>query len=99
MKALQAIKSELKSMDLGAGPIGKSKVAGVLGVAVATGVEYGAGYAIGQCYHRYGAKKLPRTMAIIGKLGAVGLQMMGAPHLAVSSLAAVGSAGVAALGL
>lgn len=78
---------------------------GVGGMLADTTVEVGAGYAIGQVYHRYGhttaGKYAPRLAAIGGKLGALILSAAtgGNGHPFVGVLNGIGSAGAAGVGL
>lgn len=75
------------------------------GMLVEAGVEGGVGFGLGWVYHMHGnkwwGKGAPRIAAILGKIGSL-LARMGSGKLAgvvSGGLNAVGSAGVAALGL
>ena len=87
----------LANMDLGPG-------AGVGRAALVTGAEFGAGFALGEVYHRFQDKPWGRHIGTIagavGKFGAVVSQMItgGEPTLVGGLLNAVGSAGVAIAG-
>lgn len=80
-------------------------VKGIVGVLGDTGVGFGASYAIGQVYHRYGdkwaGKNVARITAIGGKLGALLCSALAGGHQTfVGNFAnSVGQAGVNAIGL
>lgn len=94
--ALRMMKSGL-TMDHG--------VHGVAGLLLDTGIEYGAGFGLGELYARYGetkwGKKVPYMVAIGGKSLAVLAEVaMGGGHNMVSGVFnAIGSAGVATIGV
>lgn len=90
--------SLMKNMELSSGHVG------LVGVALDTGVGFGASYALGRAYHAYGdkwyGKQAPRLAAIVGKVGAIAAAMMGhAPGIVAGTLNSVGQAGVNAIGL
>lgn len=96
---MASLKSMLKKVEV------NSATKGLVGVAMDAGVGFGASYAIGRIYHRYGDKWAGRNVARLA--GGVGLA--GAVACAVAShghqtfvgnvLHAVGMAGVNAVGL
>src|SRR5262249_39801439 len=88
----------MKRMDVATG------MRGVGGLALDTGVGFGASYAIGQVHARYRdkwfGKNAPYLAGAVGKLGAVALSVFsGSPGLGVGVLDAIGQAGVNAIGL
>lgn len=99
--AFHLMKSGVKHMGPAAG------MAGVAGLVLDTGAEYGAGYALGQIYVKHGdkawGKKAPYVAAAAGKGVALLAALMGhggmASHLVGGVANAVGSVGVGALGL
>lgn len=95
--AIRMYKEGLMNADLGYGPgLGKA--------LVGAGVEFGAGFALGEVYHRHQDKWIGRhagaVAGIVGKAGAVILQAFagGEAHMLSGMLNSVGAAGVAMTG-
>lgn len=102
--ALALMKRGIAHIEFSTGSGGFAVRIGEAAVAVAVdgAVGFGASYAIGQVYHRYGdkwiGKHVARIAAVLGKLGAVITAALGW-GMTAGGLNAVGQSGVNAIGL